>query len=88
LSDIIIFLLIVSCPPDHRRLHEGPNLREMCILTKSDLDRIYGNLERRQRDKDAVRQEIELKKERSERAAQIAKEWPNTIAVTKDNFEF
>jgi hypothetical protein len=60
----------------------------MCILTKSDLDRIYGNLDRRQRDKEAVRQELELKKEKSERAAQIAKAWPNTIAVIKDNFEF
>jgi hypothetical protein len=53
----------------------------MCIITKSDLSRIYENLDRRQRDKDAVRQEIERKKQMSERSAEITKQWPNTIIV-------
>ena len=78
-------LIIVSCPPDshseQRRLPDAADLRRMCIITKSDLNRIYDNLDRRQRDKDAVRQEIERKKEISERSAQIAKQWPNTIIV-------
>jgi hypothetical protein len=55
----------------------------MCIITKSDLSRIYDNLDRRQRDKDAIRQEIELKKQMSERSAQITKHWPNTFIVNK-----
>ena len=53
----------------------------MCIITKSDLNRIYDNLDRRQRDKDAVRQEIEHKKEMAQRSAEITKQWPNTILV-------
>jgi hypothetical protein len=55
----------------------------MCIITKSDLNRIYDNLERRQRDKDDIRQELERKKELAERSAQITKNWPNTITVKK-----
>lgn len=53
----------------------------MCIITKSDLNRIQENLNRRQRDKDAIQQEIARKKELAERSAQITKHWPNTIAV-------
>jgi hypothetical protein len=53
----------------------------MCIITKSDLNRIYDNMDRRQRDKDAIQQEITHKKEMAERSAQITKHWPNTIAV-------
>lgn len=53
----------------------------MCIITKSDLNRIYDNLERRQRDKDAVQQEIQRKKELSERSAEVTKLWSNTILV-------
>lgn len=55
----------------------------MCIITKSDLNRIYDNLDRRQRDKDAVRQEIQRKQEMIERSAEITKHWPNTIIVNK-----
>jgi cell division septal protein FtsQ len=55
----------------------------MCIITKSDLSRIYGNLDRRQRDKDAIRQEIETKQEMVVRSAQITRHWPNTIVVNK-----
>ena len=81
-----LLLVIVSCPPDHR-LEQRPvldaaQLREICIMTKGDLDRIYDNLGRRQRDKDAVRQELERKKELAERSAQITKDWPNTFAVS------
>jgi hypothetical protein len=71
--------------PNHseqqRHLPDAADLRQMCIITKSDLNRIYDNLDRRQRDKDAVRQEIERKKEMTERSLQITKQWPNTIIV-------
>ena len=66
---------------EQRRLPDAADLRRMCIITKSDLNRIYDNLDRRQRDKDAVRQEIERKKEIAEYSAQITKHWPNTIIV-------
>ncbi|CAF0796131.1 unnamed protein product [Rotaria sp. Silwood1] len=78
----------VSCPPDDRseqhRLPDAADLRRMCIITKSDLNRIYDNLDRRQRDKDAVRQELERKKEMAERSAQITKQWPNTIIGARE----
>ncbi|CAF3951801.1 unnamed protein product [Rotaria sordida] len=79
----------VSCLPDDRseqqhRLPDAADLRRMCIITKSDLNRIYDNLERRQRDKDAVRQELERKKEMAERSAQITKQWPNTIIGARE----
>ena len=83
----ILLLIIVSCPSDQRteqsRLPNSARLTDMCIITKSDLNRIYDNLDRRQREKDAVRQEIERKKELLERSAQITKDWPNTIAVSE-----
>jgi hypothetical protein len=60
----------------------------MCIITKTDLNRIYENLDRRQRDKDAIQQEINRKKEMAERSAQITKHWPNTIVVNKLRFVF
>ena len=56
----------------------------MCIITKSDLNRIQENLNRRQREKDAIQQEITRKKELAERSAQITKHWPNTIAVKRN----
>jgi hypothetical protein len=57
----------------------------MCIITKSDLNRIHENLNRRQRDKDAIQQELARKKELVERSAQITKHWSNTIAVKKSS---
>jgi len=84
-------------PPDNRteqrRLPDATDLRQMCIITKSDLNRIYDNLDRRQRDKDAVRQELQRKQELAERSAQVTKHWQNTIIVNKFllnkiNFEF
>jgi hypothetical protein len=57
----------------------------MCIITKSDLNRIHENLNRRQREKDAIQQEITRKKELAERSAGITKHWTNTIAVNKIN---
>lgn len=66
---------------EQHRLPDAADLRQMCIITKSDLNRIHENLNRRQRDKDAIQQEITRKKELAERSAQITKNWPNTIAV-------
>ncbi|CAF3177893.1 unnamed protein product [Rotaria socialis] len=80
--------LSASCPPDNRleqhHLPDAADLRRMCIITKTDLNRIYDNLDRRQRDKDAVRQEIERKKEMADRSAQITKQWPNTIIGARE----
>ena len=64
------------------RLPDAADLRQMCIITKSDLNRIHENLNRRQRDKDAIEQELARKRELAERSAQITKNWPNTIAVS------
>ncbi len=72
----------LELPPQHR-LPDAADLRQMCIMTKSDLNRIQENLNRRQRDKDALQQEITRKKELAERSAQVTKNWTNTIAVNK-----
>ncbi|CAF1212960.1 unnamed protein product [Adineta steineri] len=78
----------VSCPPDHRseqhQLANSANLNQMCILTKGDLSRIYDNLERRQRDKDSIKQEMERKNELLQRSMQLTKNWPNTIAGDRE----
>jgi len=63
------------------RLPDAADLRKMCIITKSDLNRIQENLNRRQREKDAIQNEIQRKQELAARSAQITKNWPNTIAV-------
>lgn len=71
------------------RLPDAADLRRMCIITKTDLNRLYESLDRRQRDKDAVRQEMERKKDLAERSAQLTKSWSNTIivnAIFKDDF--
>ncbi|CAF3726847.1 unnamed protein product [Rotaria sp. Silwood1] len=67
-----------------RRLPDAADLRRMCIITKSDLNRIYDNLDYRQRNKDIIQQEIIRKKELAERSAQITKQWPNTIAGLRE----
>ena len=41
------------------RLPDAADLRKMCIITKSDLNRIQENLNRRQREKDAIQNEIQ-----------------------------
>jgi len=43
------------------RLPDAADLRKMCIITKSDLNRIQENLNRRQREKDAIQNEIQRK---------------------------
>lgn len=67
--------------PKEHRLPDAADLRRMCIITKSDLNRIYENLDFRQRSRDAIQQEIARKKELAERSAQVTKQWTNTIAV-------
>lgn len=84
-ESIVSVFLLVSIPPTHhaeqRSLPNASDLRQMCIITKSDLNRIYDNLERRQRDKDAIQQELQRKKEMAERSAEVTKLWSNTILV-------
>ena len=77
----------LSEQPQHR-LPDASDLRQMCIITKSDLSRIHDNLNRRQRDKDAIQQELARKRELAARSAEITKHWPNTIAVKKSSMMF
>ncbi|CAF1224745.1 unnamed protein product [Rotaria sp. Silwood1] len=76
--------LVRSEITQQRRLPDAADLRRMCIITKSDLNRIYDNLDYRQRNKDIIQQEIIRKKELAERSAQITKQWPNTIAGLRE----
>ncbi|CAF3177590.1 unnamed protein product [Rotaria socialis] len=70
--------------PQQHRLPDAADLRRMCIITKTDLNRIYENLDHRQRSKDAIQQEIARKKEIAERSAQVTKHWTNTIAGARE----
>ncbi|CAF5219610.1 unnamed protein product, partial [Rotaria magnacalcarata] len=70
--------------PQQHRLPDAADLRRMCIITKNDLNRIYENLDHRQRSKDAIQQEIARKKEIAERSAQVTKHWTNTIAGARE----
>ncbi|CAF0865431.1 unnamed protein product [Adineta steineri] len=67
-----------------RQLPNAANFNSMCIITKNDLNRIYDNLDRRQRDKDAIQQEIARKNDMAERSAQLTRHWPNTIAGARE----
>lgn len=69
---------------DISRLPDAADLRKMCIITKTDLNRIHENLNRRQREKDAIQNEIQRKQELAARSAQITKNWPNTIAGARE----
>lgn len=90
--DSIIVVYLASFPSTNHaensqqhRLPDAADLRQMCIITKSDLNRIHENLNRRQRDKDAIEQELARKRELAERSAQITKNWPNTIVVSTND---
>ena len=63
------------------RLPDAADLRRMCIITKSDLNRIHDNIDRRQRDREVVEQELERKRALAARSAEVTKHWPNTILV-------
>jgi hypothetical protein len=69
---------------EQSRLSNPVDLRSMCILSKTDLNRIYNNLDRCQRDRDDVRQEVERKRDLAARSAELTKHWPNTILVRVD----
>ncbi|CAF1577569.1 unnamed protein product, partial [Didymodactylos carnosus] len=79
----------VSGPPlihneSERKLPDAADLRRMCIITKTDLDRIYDNLTRRQREKESVMTDYLRKKELSEKSALVTKNWPNSIIGARE----
>ena len=53
----------------------------MLVLTKNDLERIAGHLNRRQNEEDAYLEEKMRKKELHEKSQALTKNWNNTIQV-------
>ena len=60
---------------------ENINLNKVVVITKNDLDRITGHLERRQREKEAVMEDLTRKKELHQKSLALTKNWNNTIEV-------
>ena len=66
------------------------DLNKVVVITKNDLERITGHLNRRQKEKDVVMDELNRKKELHEKSLALTKSWNNTIEVrlekNKHNF--
>ncbi len=56
-------------------------MNKVVVITKNDLDRITGHLNRRQKEKEVVIDELNRKKELHEKSLALTKSWNNTIEV-------
>ncbi|XP_054767748.2 cilia- and flagella- associated protein 210-like [Lytechinus pictus] len=61
-------------------LPDGTDLREVTILSKSDWSRIGAQLERKQREEEAIRAKREAKEALQQQTKDMVKNWSNTIA--------
>lgn len=57
------------------------NLSKVLIITKNDLDRISGHLNRRQKEEEEALDEIKRKKDLHEKSIALTRNWNNTIQV-------
>lgn len=58
------------------------NLSKVLVITKNDLDRITGHLNKKQREEDAALEEYQRKKELHEKSLALTRNWNNTIEVS------
>jgi hypothetical protein len=56
-----------------------PNLNKVLVITKNDLDRISGHLNRKQNEEEAFREEQQRRKELYARSQALTQNWNNTI---------
>ncbi|XP_071491246.1 cilia- and flagella- associated protein 210-like [Diadema antillarum] len=61
-------------------LPDGTDLRQVTVLSKSDWSRIAAQLERKQREEEAIRKRREAKEALHKETKEIVKNWSNTIA--------
>lgn len=65
-------------PPINQAQNET-NLSKVLVITKNDLDRISGHLNRQRREEEAHLDEIQRKKELHEKSLALTQNWNNTI---------
>jgi hypothetical protein len=62
-------------------LNADNNLSKVLVITKNDLDRITGHLNKKQKEEDLVNEENQRKKELHEKSLALTRNWNNTIQV-------
>jgi hypothetical protein len=58
---------------------QANNLSKVLVITKNDLDRISGHLNRRQNEEEALLEEQRRRKELHEKSQELTRNWNNTI---------
>jgi hypothetical protein len=61
--------------------HTDKDLNKVLVITKNDLNRITGHINRRQEEQDNLVEELNLKKKLHERSLALTSKWNNTIEV-------
>lgn len=61
---------------------QNVNLNKVVVINAGDLERIHGHLNRRQREKDAVLDDLNKRKELHEKSLALTRSWNNTIDVS------
>ena len=61
------------------------NLSKVLVITKNDLERITGHLNKKQKEEDQANEEYERKKQLHEKSLALTRNWNNTIEVSPNN---
>ena len=57
------------------------NLNKVLVITKNDLDRITGHLNKKQKEEEEATEEFQRKKELHDKSVALTRNWNNTIEV-------
>lgn len=57
------------------------NLSKVLVITKNDLDRITGHLNKKQKEEESANEELLRRKELHEKSLALTRNWNNTIQV-------
>ena len=75
----IFFKLVPILPPiSPNAMNQDTNLNNILVITKNDLDRIHGHLNKRKNDEAAQSEEAQRKKELHEKSLSLTRNWNNT----------
>lgn len=70
---------VPSLPPISPNGENQTNLNNILVITKNDLDRIHGHLNKRRNEDDTQQEEARRKKELHEKSMALTRNWNNTI---------
>jgi hypothetical protein len=59
--------------------NQQPNLNKILVITKNDLERIHGHLNKQQNEEDSHEEQRQRKQEMFEKSKALTKNWNNTI---------